>query len=752
MTDQIVRLGPEYFPRPTSGIPVAGGSIYIGDPDTDPEIVGNQITVNALQENGSTVPIPQPILTGGGGVPLYNGAPVTLLVAESYSLKVLDSFDVQIYYVPSTDVPVVTTDPTVKSVEDILALINISSPTDDQTHIVLSFYDGLNQGGGEFYWDSSVDKATANGGTIIDPDNIGGFDGTTSTVVAYLLAQDTGVGFGCWIRTIFDNISPEMFGAVGDGTTDDTGPFVSAVATINDALGGTLELSPKTYSILWDFDVYGLHAGGFTGCEYVNVKGNGATLSIRDGARCGIFAATFIDEGYGLRFTKTNNIKVENITMNGNISNLDYSTSPVDDGSCNGIWIYGACNNVIVDNVICEEFGTDGFIINGDIDTLDTPDGITLDNCISDRNRRQGISVVGGENITVNTSKFRDTGTILGTLPQAGVDIEPSHSYVIDNVVFNNCVFSGNTGQQILHDASLATVGRVTYNDCVADVGTVLKNAVWDKLPTASFNRCKIIGSLVHGYGKYDGCELIHIDSAISIGSYALENGGSAAGTGTRFTNGIIRVADGIKPFFLETASNEEDAKTIQNTFVYMDVTSIASANNWATAKDFTKLQALLIIVSGTPPASELYLAQANADISSCLATNDIVGFSAVSLANTSISPGRTRGRVVQATRDDQTNNTISSGVIVVTRSLHSVLTEASAATDDLDTINGGVLYERLILRAFNGAQTVILKHATGNIRLTGSADFSLDNINDTIELIFDGTNWLSLSQSTNGL
>ena len=102
MTDQIVRLGPEYFPRATSGVPISGGSIFIGEPDTDPEIVGNQIQVSALQENGTTVPISQPILTSGGGVPLYNGAPVTLLVSESYSLKVLDAFDVQIYNVPST--------------------------------------------------------------------------------------------------------------------------------------------------------------------------------------------------------------------------------------------------------------------------------------------------------------------------------------------------------------------------------------------------------------------------------------------------------------------------------------------------------------------------------------------------------------------------------------------------------------------------------------------------------------------------
>ena len=102
----IVRLGPEYFPLTNKGKPVSNGSIYIGLPDLDPEITGNQIVVNALQENGSLVVLSQPISTGAGGVPLYNGSSVTLLVDGDYSLKVLDSLGAQIYYVPRTFVTV----------------------------------------------------------------------------------------------------------------------------------------------------------------------------------------------------------------------------------------------------------------------------------------------------------------------------------------------------------------------------------------------------------------------------------------------------------------------------------------------------------------------------------------------------------------------------------------------------------------------------------------------------------------------
>ena len=96
---------------------------------------------------------------------------------------------------------------------------------------------------------------------------------------------------------------------------------------------------------------------------------------------------------------------------------------------------------------------------------------------------------------------------------------------------------------------------------------------------------------------------------------------------------------------------------------------------------------------------------------------------------------------------------TIATGAISATKSYHKINTEASAATDDLDTINGGTDGMRLTLRANHAARTVVVKHATGNIRLDGSADFSLDNTIDTITLIYDDSLavWLEISRSNNG-
>lgn len=102
MADENAVIAPYiYFPDPIRGRPIANGYVYVGRPDTDPEVPANQIKVRAVQETGLTVPIAQPIRTGAGGVPMLNGSPVQLIADGEYSIKVLDSMRAQIYYAPS---------------------------------------------------------------------------------------------------------------------------------------------------------------------------------------------------------------------------------------------------------------------------------------------------------------------------------------------------------------------------------------------------------------------------------------------------------------------------------------------------------------------------------------------------------------------------------------------------------------------------------------------------------------------------
>ncbi len=110
----------------------------------------------------------------------------------------------------------------------------------------------------------------------------------------------------------------------------------------------------------------------------------------------------------------------------------------------------------------------------------------------------------------------------------------------------------------------------------------------------------------------------------------------------------------------------------------------------------------------------------------------------------TTMSGGRSNGSPTELTLD-------ASGIITVTKGYHRVDTFADAATDDLVTINGGVDGEMLILRAENDARSVVVKDGTGNLALAG--DFTLDNVEDTISLIYDSTlsKWLETGRSDNG-
>ena len=85
---------------------------------------------------------------------------------------------------------------------------------------------------------------------------------------------------------------------------------------------------------------------------------------------------------------------------------------------------------------------------------------------------------------------------------------------------------------------------------------------------------------------------------------------------------------------------------------------------------------------------------------------------------------------------------TISGGSVTITGTRHTIDTQDDAASDELDTISGGVEGMIIALRAANDARTVVVKHNTGNIWLQGKADINLDDLEDGLLLVYDGTKW----------
>ena len=97
----VVSMPSQLFTMPRSFKAVANGKIYIGQIDTDPVNPVNQIQVYLENEDGSLVPVSQPIIINAGGYPVYNGQISKFVTVQGHSMAVYDAFNAQQFYFPN---------------------------------------------------------------------------------------------------------------------------------------------------------------------------------------------------------------------------------------------------------------------------------------------------------------------------------------------------------------------------------------------------------------------------------------------------------------------------------------------------------------------------------------------------------------------------------------------------------------------------------------------------------------------------
>ena len=108
-----------------------------------------------------------------------------------------------------------------------------------------------------------------------------------------------------------------------------------------------------------------------------------------------------------------------------------------------GIGIYD-CSNVTVSNVAVSDCWGDGIYIGSKRD--DEPDagsdGIEIINCNLNNNRRNNLSIVCVDNVTVDGCTFKNAG---GTAPGYGIDIEPNYpTNPSEHITISDSLFEGN--------------------------------------------------------------------------------------------------------------------------------------------------------------------------------------------------------------------------------------------------------------------------------------------------------------------
>ncbi|GDL55871.1 hypothetical protein BvCmsKSP045_00911 [Escherichia coli] len=97
----IVSMPSQLFTMARSFKAVANGKIYIGKIDTDPVNPENQIQVYVENEDGSHVPVEQPIIINAAGYPVYNGQIAKFVTVQGHSMAVYDAYGAQQFYFPN---------------------------------------------------------------------------------------------------------------------------------------------------------------------------------------------------------------------------------------------------------------------------------------------------------------------------------------------------------------------------------------------------------------------------------------------------------------------------------------------------------------------------------------------------------------------------------------------------------------------------------------------------------------------------
>lgn len=235
------------------------------------------------------------------------------------------------------------------------------------------------------------------------------------------------------------------------------------------------------------------------------------------------------------------------ISVNG-VSNVTISGGQLigeryDHGSSDGEWgmgigLYDSKDIIISDVKIFDCWG-DGIYIgsNNDADLRLGCENITITNCILDNNRRNNLSVVNGDDVTINNCTISNAN---GTAPEYGIDIETNNEdNPCEHIRIENVMFTGNqqgsigviTAADDIIISNCTLEGRVLnyagtnvvisnsdiYDNVYARVGIVMLN---NNINTGSEAEDTLVASFDAGkdnftIGKYN------IDSANTmLGSY----------------------------------------------------------------------------------------------------------------------------------------------------------------------------------------------------------------------------------------
>ncbi|TFI57624.1 hypothetical protein E2493_13950 [Sphingomonas parva] len=326
-----------------------------------------------------------------------------------------------------------------------------------------------------------------------------------------------------------DRLTPEMFGAKGDGVANDSAAFGRLAAAVNARGGGTIVFGAgRTYLVGAQIPAIAPGAQyafapvellAFEKCTRPLVlRGNGARIKCAPNLRYGTFdragrptrnSMPYVGAGelatpyrHMIRIERCSGpIEVSDLELDGSLGALQIGGEYGDTGRqipAIGLALFDNPGSESIRNVYTHHHGQDGLYIDGVVDGPATARRIT--NVRSEYNGRQGCSIVGGRGYVFEDCRFNHTGkSAVVSAPGAGVDIE-AEAKINRDFRFINCEFANNAGCGLVADSG-DSEGAV-FERCTF-IGSS-NWAVWPKKPRFRFHDCTIVGQVVQCHGDPD--------------------------------------------------------------------------------------------------------------------------------------------------------------------------------------------------------------------------------------------------------
>jgi polygalacturonase len=249
----------------------------------------------------------------------------------------------------------------------------------------------------------------------------GGSEGSSA---ANPVVNDQAVAAAATTPTTVVNAS--TFGVKADGSTNDR---VALQKAIDGSIGKILLISGQ---VRIDVSGIDLHTN-----SYVRFA-QGATIKLLP------HNSTFYQV---VRIWDVQNVTVENATIDGS-KELNSATPNANSGGGGmGISIAGASNVTLTAPTTIDTWGDGIYIAKSYHSSATVPSNINVTNHHANGCRRQGVSIISGSGITFTKPLWEN---IAGTMPSAGLDIEPnSNADVLQNIKIvsptsRNCHFGIN--------------------------------------------------------------------------------------------------------------------------------------------------------------------------------------------------------------------------------------------------------------------------------------------------------------------